>query len=398
MLGSISIDHANVHPYGRGMKKPDRVAVKSMVLCLALASSRPLWGGQNAIQKQLDRVDWQPTWTVGGAQYVGREACAQCHPDIVATQKAGAMAHALAAPADSRVLQLHTRLTSSNGPYRYTIERNGNGISFTVADGTSTISVPVSWAFGYGIGAVGQTYLLSYKGSYYEGRVSFFDAAQGLDITLGHPATVPRSLEDALGRLVKPDELRACFGCHSTGAVSDGRLQIDKLVPGISCEGCHGPGAEHMAAVKAGQLREPHIFNPATLSPKDLVRFCGSCHRTRAHVQALQLKGSLTVRFQPYRLTESLCFNPRDRRISCLGCHDPHQNPQHGPAFYDPKCLACHGSSKQPEQATQHTAPSCPVAGSRCVTCHMPKYMLAGSHFRFTDHRVRVVRLGDTFD
>ncbi len=382
------------------MRKPDRLAVKIIVLCLALGPSRSAWSTQNAIEQQLDRVDWQPTEAIGGARYVGRQVCAQCHPGEASAQESSAMAHAVASPADSLVLQLHPRLTFSNGPYRYTTERNVGGISYTVTDGTNSISLPVSWAFGLGIGEVGQTYLLFYNGSYYEGRVSFFNGVQGLDITLGHSPTVPASLQDACGRVLKPEEVRACFGCHSTGAVSDGRLELDKLIPGITCEGCHGPGAEHVAAVQSGKLQQPHIFNPATLTPGDLVKFCGACHRTRAHVEALQLKGTLTVRFQPYRLTESRCFSARDRRISCLACHDPHRNPEHEPAFYDSKCLACHGSSrsKGSGETTQHTASGCPVASSRCVTCHMPKYELAGSHFKFTDHRIRVMRLGDTFD
>jgi hypothetical protein len=432
------------------------------------------------IEKQLDRVDRQPTWTISGARYVGQQACAQCHPDQATTQGASAMAHALSSPSDSLVLKSHPRLTFSNGPYRYTVERQESGIIYAVTDGTNTISLPVAWAFGLGVGEVGQTYLLSYNGSYYEGRVTFYDRIQGLDITLGHSPRAPTSLQDALGRTVKPEELRACFGCHSTAAVSDGRLELDKLTPGITCEGCHGPGAEHVAAVQSGMLRPPHIFNPATLTAGDLVKFCGACHRTRAHVEALHLKGTVTARFQPYRLTESRCFSAGDRRISCLACHDPHQNPEHEPAFYDSKCLACHDRGSAPrsvgvspveahgqepalsvtwafgpplemkllpchserseesassivlrksrflvasllgmtgrgdfraseakdghatgrkaEPTSQRRPPTCPVASSRCVTCHMPKYEPVGSHFKFTDHRIRVVRLGDSFD
>lgn len=367
---------------------------KIVVFCLTLGFCGPLRGGQIATPKQLARVDWQPTQAIPGARYVGREACAECHTDIV--QQPSAMAHGLERPADSAVLQLHPRLTFSSGPYRYTVERQDDGILYVVTDGANTISLPVSWAFGQGLGELGQTYLLSYHGSYYESRVSFYNGTQSLDFTLGHPTSVPTSLEDALGRVLEPEELRACFGCHSTGAVSDGKLQIGNLAPGVTCEGCHGPGAEHVAAVKAGRAREARIFNPGKLKSGDLLKFCGACHRTRAHVEALRLKGILTVRFQPYRLTESRCFDPGDRRISCLACHDPHRNPEHAPTFYDSRCSACHnGKAREP---ARRAAPLCPEAHSRCVTCHMPKYMLAGSHFRFTDHRIRVVRLGDTFD
>jgi len=373
------------------------ISSASVLLLLIFGSSQLLAGGQDSVRKELDRLDWQPTWAVPGTQYVGREICAECHAETAAAQKTSAMGAALALPAESSVLQQHPRLTFGQGPYRYTVEREKNIVSYTLSDGAHTVSVPVSWVFGYGMAEIGQTYLLFYSGSYYESRVSFFTTLQGLDITLGHSSAVPASLLDALGRVVKPEELRTCFGCHATSAVSNGRLQLDRLVAGITCEGCHGPGAEHVAAVKSRSLQQLHIFNPATLGAGDLVKFCGACHRTRAHVEELHVQGTLTVRFQPYRLTESRCFSTRDRRISCVACHDPHRNPEHEPGFYDSKCLACHGSRKRKE-LTEAAVPGCPLASSRCVTCHMPKYALAGSHFKFTDHKIRVVRLGDTFD
>ncbi len=373
------------------------LAAITLAVCLTSGSSRVNCAGQTITRKQLDRVDWQPTEVIPGARYVGGEACAQCHSGEAAEQQSSGMAHALQLPARSGVLETHRQLIFNNGPYGYTIARSGDQVSYTVTDGASTISVPVSWDFGYGLGEVGQTYLLYYNGSYYESRVSYFSGIDRLDVTLGHPTTVPKSLEDAIGREVKPEELRACFGCHSTGAVSGTHLQMDKLVPGITCEGCHGPGGEHVAAMQAGKSRERHILNPARLTPGDLVKFCGACHRTGAHVKEIQAKGVTTVRFQPYRLGESACFNPRDRRISCLACHNPHQNPQSEPAFYDSKCQACHGNKEVPP-TPQRATPTCPVAESRCVTCHMPKYMIAGSHFKFTDHKIRVVRLGDNVE
>jgi hypothetical protein len=222
-----------------------------------------LTAGQSVLQKHLGRVDWQPTQAIHGARYAGREVCAQCHTREATEQESSAMAHALQLPSRSNFLELHPRLTFNNGPYRYTIEKNGEGVSYAVTDGVQSISVPVAWAFGYGMGQVGQTYLLSYNGSYYESRVTFFSGIDRLDVTLGHPTTEPASLVDALGREVKPEELRACFGCHSTGALSEGHLQFDQLVPGITCEGCHGPGAAHVAAMQAGNSKQTHIFNPA---------------------------------------------------------------------------------------------------------------------------------------
>jgi hypothetical protein len=308
------------------------------------------------------------------------------------------MARALNLAADSQVLRSHPRLIFTIGPYVYNIIRDGERSVYSVSDGIHTFSEPISWAFGFGIGAVGQTYVFRHDGSYYESHVTFYSEIRNLDITVGHPQAAPTSLEDAAGRALPLEEVRRCFGCHSTAAVSGPHLQLDQLIPGITCEGCHGAGGEHVAAMKAGRLENLHIFNPGKLKAGDLVSFCGACHRTQMHVESIRAHGVNTVRFQPYRLVKSRCYNADDRRISCLACHDPHREVERDPAFYDSRCLACHLSRPSKNRIGKPSAPACPVARHRCVTCHMPKYRLAGSHFRFADHRIRVVRVGEDFD
>lgn len=48
------------------------------------------------------------------------------------------------------------------------------------------------------------------------------------------------------------------------------------------------------------------------------------------------------VRFQPYRLGNSRCWDADDARISCLACHNPHEQLHRDVAFYDSKCTSCH--------------------------------------------------------
>lgn len=95
------------------------------------------------------------------------------------------------------------------------------------------------------------------------------------------------------------------------------------------------------------------------------------------------------VRFQPYRLVNSKCYDPSDRRISCAACHNPHQEVVAVDSFYDRTCLACHAAGHA--AAAKSRAKSCPALKENCVTCHMPKLELPGSHYKFTDHRIRIV-------
>jgi hypothetical protein len=114
-------------------------------------------------------------------------------------------------------------------------------------------------------------------------------------------------------------------------------------------------------------------------------------------MQMPQRGGLSNVRFQPYRITDSRCYkDPDDRRISCLACHDPHEDPRRDAVFYDAKCTACHQVKNSAATKTQ-TAPPCPTGNAQCVTCHMPKIEPPGVHFKFTDHHIRVVRPGEPY-
>ena len=94
--------------------------------------------------------------------------------------------------------------------------------------------------------------MFQHQGIFYESRVSYYQDIQGLDFTILHPRAAPQSLVDGLGRPMTLEAAQGCFGCHSTGAVSDAQLRFDHLMPGVTCEGCHGPGEKHIVAVKAG--------------------------------------------------------------------------------------------------------------------------------------------------
>jgi cytochrome c peroxidase len=163
----------------------------------------------------------------------------------------------------------------------------------------------------------------------------------------------------------------------------------------IACEGCHGPGGQHVAALKAGESGARLIFNPGRLSGDELTQeFCASCHRGSEEFSLLKSMEINNVRFQPYRIFHSKCYSD-DRRISCTACHNPHQPLRLEAAYYDAKCFACHASKEKPAVGDAEAA--CPVATKDCVTCHMPKVEVKAAHFDFTDHFIRVVKPGEKF-
>jgi hypothetical protein len=124
-------------------------------------------------------------------------------------------------------------------------------------------------------------------------------------------------------------------------------------------------------------------------SAEEMADLCGRCHRTWSQIALNGPRGVLNVRFQPYRLANSKCYDTADARIACSACHDPHGPLETSAASYDARCSACHS-------AAQHTK-TCRVAKANCVTCHMPKIELPGAHATFTDHQIRIARAGESY-
>ena len=339
--------------------------------------------------------------------FVGREVCAGCHIQKNRTQSQTAMAHALGNPGDNRVLRSHPQMTFRTGSYTYEISNDEKQSFYRVTDGKETISEPIAYVFGNA--HVAQTYILRHNGKLYEGRVSYYSGIDGLDWTIGDALNPPPSLEAAFGRDISGDESRNCFSCHGTAAVVDTKLQLERLIPGVTCEACHGPGRSHVEAMRSGNSEGFFIFNPKTLAPDALSQeFCGACHRSANTVGMMpDLGGIANVRFQPYRVATSRSHDANDPHFACIACHDPHIDlPQQG-ASSDSKCTTCHvpkpatpvSASKASvnKSSGSSEAKPCPVATANCDSCHMPKVEIPGTHFKFTDHRIRIVRAGEPY-
>jgi len=361
---------------------------------------------QTPPQGQSDTFsDFRPRREIPSEAFVGSEVCAGCHIERNRSQILTAMAHALKTVDASAVLASHPQMNFRAGPYSYEITRNGNQSTYRVSDGSQTISEPIAYVFGNA--HVAETYVLRHDGKLYEGRVSYYHGIDGLDWTVGDALNPPPSLEAAFGRDITGDEAKNCFSCHGTGAIVEGQLALDHLVPGVHCEACHGPGKTHTAAMISGIGGEGgSIFNPRNLPPDTLSQeFCGACHRSANVVGMMpDLGGINNVRFQPYRLSGSRGHDPNDPHFACTACHDPHIDLPLQGASSDSKCTVCHtpkpantALSSTKKTSLQRGPSTCPVASKDCHSCHMPKVEIPGSHFKFTDHRIRVVRPGEPY-
>jgi hypothetical protein len=155
-----------------------------------------------------------------------------------------------------------------------------------------------------------------------------------------------------------------CFQCHTTGNSPEGSwngVPEDSLgtfsEPGVRCEGCHGPGGDH-------------VNNPSTHPPNsgDYLKMerCGECHQRGGATNAIPASGGYIKHHE--QINEMRASRHGDM-FTCASCHDAHIALRHSDAAGDgleaikTTCETCH-----PNKAV--TVNGMPKSVT-CVDCHM---------------------------
>jgi predicted CXXCH cytochrome family protein len=223
-----------------------------------------------------------------------------------------------------------------------------------------------------------------------------------------------------------------CAVCHTSqlrnltgGGFAPNHLEFKE--PGIGCEMCHGPSAQHAVEMAENQFYSKTALDPPVnfreLGNRDFVAICAQCHEQSAirkpgpagelnysssgaffgsHVRVpfgeFSRKGFYKdgrfrqTTFMVEALERSQCF--QKGQVSCGTCHDPHghdsaSNPT-AVKFRDKPdlmCTGCHSQFQDPARAGQHSHHPAESEGSRCVSCHMPRIMDA-LLFRARTHQI----------
>jgi hypothetical protein len=369
-------------------------------IVLALLLQIPASLGQLSTEDHLaDPGFWPTQAATSRSEFTGPQACASCHASKFASAQLTPMGSGATLAASAQILKSNPHLSFAVKQYQYTIDTGHNASRYTVTDGHRALSYDLAWAFG--TARVGQSYLFKNQGQFYEARVTYFDKLQQLGFTPDRDLASPKDVEEAMYRPVGSAEIQRCFGCHTTASDINGKFDEGHLIPGVTCEACHGPGAKHVAAMNSPSIvpnsSNVAIFNSEHLNPVEAVEFCGACHGSWWDVKLAGVKGVSTTRSAPYRLVTSKCWGKGDRRLECIACHDPHAPLETEAAAYDKACLNCHLNAKGLKLSASHPGRPCPVAGKNCTSCHMPKVYVPEMHDAFTDHRIRIAKSGEPF-
>jgi tetratricopeptide (TPR) repeat protein len=348
------------------------------------------------------------------APLAGTEACASCHREIYDAQQSSHHARTFhSGPGLDRLSLPESEIPDRfSEDVRFDFERVGHRTELITRAGGREARALMEFAFGSddrGSTPVGR----DPRGDWREFRLSHYGSGSDWDLTTGHPEFPPGADRDGpaayLGRRLDADGLRRCFDCHVTHTPS----ARDGIAPAgrdkaIGCERCHGPGTNHLLAMRvAPRFPEPAIAQPRLASGEQVTHLCARCHSPKT--AEVRRDDPVSIRFQGTTLTWSECYARAAGALSCVSCHDPHRDAETSAAYYEDKCLACHDSA-QPTPDLAPAPPSadgarpidlpgsvprlpCPVnAQEGCIACHMPSRSGVIPHTRFTDHHIRIHR------
>jgi predicted CXXCH cytochrome family protein len=233
-----------------------------------------------------------------------------------------------------------------------------------------------------------------------------------------------------------------CADCHSTLVERRYDLAADRFDTrwtelSVGCEACHGPGAEHVRAARAGnpadaaaslavRLKQSEPWMPgATGSPAPRIQegveveVCAPCHSRREPLRENFVAGDPFLdHFEPelllpgryhadgqvegevYEWGSFIQSRMYQAGVKCSDCHNPHS----GKLFAEGNalCVRCHEPARFEPAAHSHhgnqsarSGSSAPATGRAkaplCIDCHMPPATFMQIDER-RDHSLRIPR------
>jgi Cytochrome c554 and c-prime len=327
--------------------------------------------------------------------YTGDEKCLSCHPKQKEFPRT----------AHHRTSQLATResiagsfapgknvLKTPEPELQYRMEARSDGFFQTGVLGAPSVSITISQRFDLviGSGRKGQTYLYWARGPQGGEADRLFQLPVSYWTEIASWVNSP-GYGDRMVDFSRP-VLPRCLECHASYAepVADpnsaSRYERASLVLGVTCERCHGPGAEHSKVNSVAGVKpvDHAIANPAKLPRDRQLALCSLCHggigvaktpvfsfkvgdALEDHLQLASPKPDepLDVHGNQVELLErSKCF--KSSNMTCSTCHDVHV-PQRNAVDFSARCLSCH----KVESCGLFPRRGRTLAG-KCVDCHLP--------------------------
>lgn len=152
-----------------------------------------------------------------------------------------------------------------------------------------------------------------------------------------------------------------CARCHTTGYMAEGNQDgLPGLIgmwveDGVGCENCHGPGSNH--------VNNPYQVSMRIERDGDL---CGACH-SRTSVTAIEAHSESGIGFIDHNQQFSELFASKKRVMDCVDCHNPHETVKYTRGAPErATCETCHFEQAENQKITDRRH-------ATCLDCHMPR-------------------------
>ncbi len=354
------------------------------------------------------------------SEYIGTDACASCHEDIVESYQSHGMANSMY---PTNRLGAVPDLASdpvydSNTNFYYRLVNDGSVYyqeEYRIVNGQEEHLLRHSMDWVIGSGNAARTYLSSINDTYFELPLTWYADDNSWKLSPGY-----EKFNQRFSRRI-PDR---CIACHNAypEKTSPKEGQFSTMPEGISCERCHGPGSLHaddrLAIPEVTGEVDRSIVNPAHLTLDGRMDVCQQCHLnadisivkdgvgefgyrpSRDYFSQLALFSSqlhskdeikVISHVERMKLSEcSIATLDTSSPLECTTCHDPHDGfRDKGPSYFNDACLSCHSPDSDsilPSDSDHN------LDASNCISCHMPKvYSSDVVHSSFTDHWIRTV-------
>ncbi len=363
--------------------------------------------------------DWLNVYDTS-AHYVGMDVCRGCHPGIYETfMKTGmgqSFDHATRDKSAADFSPAHAIVYDTALDYYYRPYWNNDTfyiMEYRLQGKDTTHKLVQQVNYVVGSGQHTNSHIFSVNGYLYQAPITFYTQKQRWDLAPGFE----KGANSRFKRMIQLE----CMSCHNSypDFVTESENRYNKVMTGINCERCHGPGSLHVAARQSGKpvdtSKTPDytIVNPRRLSTELQNNICQRCHLQGIAVlndgksffdfrPGMKLSEVMNVFMPDYegaqdkmimashveRMKKSNCY-VQSGKMSCITCHDPHVSVKFTPrSKYISACESCHGGAAK-VQCTE----SASVRATRsndCITCHMPRNgSIDIPHVAVTDHYIR---------
>lgn len=382
----------------------------------------------SAVSRSGERENGQktpPEFTISRPEpvshdFVGSEACAECHWEVYDEYQGHPMAHSLGPVLEESPVESYGEAAQfAPDPHtRYRVERTEEGVFHHEvgldAEGNEIYDQGVEVHYALGSGKRGRSYLTDRGGIFFQSPISWYSRDQKWDLSPGYtPENSKR-----FSRRVKD----VCLECHtgrlnSVAGTADRYRQPPFHELSIGCERCHGPGKAHVERHSSGrEVAGPDpIVNPQKLDPFPREAVCNQCHligfdsilrygRSPHDFRPGQNLGEIWTIFLPEKtvradqtttavsqaqqMMTSVCYRQSGGSLGCISCHDPHSVPAtvRRVDYYRSQCLECHDNH---DCAVSLSERDTPEIHNSCIDCHMPRLEANDiPHTSQTDHRI----------